>query len=84
LSAIEAEGAVVFAVSDTGVGIPSDDLPRVFERFYRVDRSRAGSGTGLGLSIAKHIVEAHGGRIWAQSREGQGSVFYFSIPVTPN
>ncbi len=84
LSATEAEGAVVFAVSDTGVGIPSDDLPRVFERFYRVDRSRAGSGTGLGLSIAKHIVEAHGGRIWAQSREGQGSVFYFSIPVTPN
>lgn len=81
LSAKEEEGAVVFAVRDTGVGIPSDDLPRIFERFYRVDKSRAGSGTGLGLSIAKHIVEAHGGRIWAQSREGEGSALYFSIPV---
>ncbi|MFZ5858853.1 MAG: sensor histidine kinase, partial [Chloroflexota bacterium] len=81
LSAKEENGVVVFAVRDTGAGIPSDDLPRIFERFYRVDRSRAGSGTGLGLSIAKHIVEAHGGRIWAQSREGQGSVFYFSIPM---
>jgi len=73
--------SVVFAVRDSGAGIPSDDLPRIFERFYRVDKSRAGSGTGLGLSIAKHIVEAHGGRIWAQSREGQGSVFCFSIPI---
>ncbi len=77
----EEEGAVVFAVRDTGVGIPSDDLPRIFERFYRVEKSRTGSGTGLGLSIAKHIVEAHGGRIWAQSREGEGSVFCFSIPM---
>jgi two-component system phosphate regulon sensor histidine kinase PhoR len=81
LSAKEENGSVVFAVRDTGVGIPSDDLPRIFERFYRVDRSRTGSGTGLGLSIAKHIVEAHGGKIWAQSREGQGSVFYFSVPM---
>lgn len=84
LSVREEETSIVFAVRDTGIGIPADDLPRIFERFYRVDRSRAGSGTGLGLSIAKHIVEAHGGRIWAQSREGEGSVFYFSIPVTPN
>jgi two-component system phosphate regulon sensor histidine kinase PhoR len=81
LSAQEDEGAVIFAVRDTGIGIPSDDLPRIFERFYRVDKSRAGSGTGLGLSIAKHIVDAHGGRIWAQSREGEGSVFFFSIPT---
>ena len=73
--------SVIFAVRDTGVGIPADDLPRIFERFYRVDKSRTGSGTGLGLSIAKHIVEAHGGRIWAQSREGEGSAFFFSIPV---
>jgi two-component system phosphate regulon sensor histidine kinase PhoR len=83
LSAKEKEGAIVFAVRDTGIGIPSDDLPRIFERFYRVDRSRAGSGTGLGLSIAKHIVEAHGGRIWAKSEEEKGSTFYFEIPMLP-
>lgn len=80
LSAKEEGESVVFAVRDTGIGIPSDDLPRIFERFYRVDKSRAGSGTGLGLSIARHIVEAHGGKIWAESREGEGSMFCFSIP----
>jgi two-component system phosphate regulon sensor histidine kinase PhoR len=73
--------AVQFAVRDTGVGIPADEISRVFERFYRVDKSRAGSGTGLGLSIAKHIVEAHRGKIWVESAEGQGSTFYFTIPV---
>lgn len=73
-------GEVRFAVRDTGIGIPEEDVPRIFERFYRVDKSRAGSGTGLGLSIAKHIVEAHGGKIWAESIEGRGSTFYFSIP----
>jgi two-component system, OmpR family, phosphate regulon sensor histidine kinase PhoR len=72
--------SVQFAVRDTGVGIPADEVPRVFERFYRVDKSRAGSGTGLGLSIAKHIVEAHRGKIWVESVEGQGSTFYFTIP----
>ena len=75
------DGSVRFAVRDTGIGIPADDVPRIFERFYRVDKSRTGSGTGLGLSIAKHIVEAHQGKIWAESREGQGSTFYFSIPI---
>jgi two-component system phosphate regulon sensor histidine kinase PhoR len=74
------EETVRFAVRDTGVGIPEDEVSRIFERFYRVDKSRTGNGTGLGLSIAKHIVEAHGGKIWAESREGEGSTFYFTIP----
>jgi two-component system phosphate regulon sensor histidine kinase PhoR len=84
---IEAESAVsgvIFAVRDSGVGIPSESLTRIFERFYRVDKSRTGSGTGLGLSISKHIIEAHGGKIWADSKEGRGSVFYFEIPVATN
>ncbi|MDX9991644.1 MAG: ATP-binding protein [Anaerolineales bacterium] len=70
-----------FSVRDTGLGIPTDDLPRIFERFYRVDRSRSGGGTGLGLSIARHLVEAHSGKIWAESREGDGSTFCFTIPI---
>jgi two-component system, OmpR family, phosphate regulon sensor histidine kinase PhoR len=77
----EVDTSVQFAVRDTGVGIPADEISRIFERFYRVDKSRAGSGTGLGLSIAKHIVEAHRGKIWVESIEGQGSTFYFTIPV---
>lgn len=81
LSAAQEGEAVVFAVQDTGVGIPADDLPRIFERFYKADRARSGGGTGLGLSIARHLVEAHGGRIWAESEEGRGSRFCFSIPV---
>ncbi|HEX2996053.1 MAG TPA: ATP-binding protein [Anaerolineales bacterium] len=80
LFAAPADGEVRFGVRDTGIGIPADEVSRIFERFYRVDKSRTGSGTGLGLSIAKHIVEAHGGRIWADSVEGQGSTFYFTIP----
>ena len=77
------DGSVRFGVCDTGIGIPADEVSRIFERFYRVDKSRAGSGTGLGLSIAKHIVEAHKGKIWAESVEGRGSTFYFTIPNAP-
>lgn len=74
---------IVFSVSDTGIGIAGEDMERIFERFYKVDKARTGGGTGLGLSIAKQIVEAHGGRIWVESSEGKGSTFYFTIPVKP-
>ena len=70
-----------FSVSDTGAGIPADDLTRIFERFYKADKARSGSGTGLGLAIAKHVVAAHGGEIWIESTEGKGSTFYFTIPL---
>jgi two-component system phosphate regulon sensor histidine kinase PhoR len=73
---------VVLYVSDTGPGIPPEDLPRVFERFYRVDkhRSREGGGSGLGLSIVRHLAEAQGGRVWVESRVGEGSTFFLSLP----
>lgn len=72
---------VTVSVSDTGVGIPPDEIGRIFERFYIVDRarSRRKSGTGLGLAIAKHIVEAHGGRIWAKSDGRSGATFFFTL-----
>jgi two-component system phosphate regulon sensor histidine kinase PhoR len=73
---------IEISVRDNGMGIPREDLPRVFERFYRVDkgRSQALGGTGLGLSIVKHIVQAHAGRVWAESQLGEGSTFYFTLP----
>jgi two-component system, OmpR family, phosphate regulon sensor histidine kinase PhoR len=72
---------MTFSVKDTGIGIPADDLPRIFERFYKTDRARTENGTGLGLAISRHIVEAHGGKIWVESIEGQGSTFSFTIPL---
>jgi len=79
LHAIEVE----ICVRDNGPGIPEADLPHIFERFYRVDkgRSREKGGTGLGLSIVKHIVQLHGGRVWCESKLGQGTAFFFSLPL---
>jgi two-component system phosphate regulon sensor histidine kinase PhoR len=77
---VEGDNAIV-SVTDTGPGIPRQDLTRVFERFYKVDRARGQSGTGLGLAIARHIVEGHGGRIWAESEPGHGAAFRFTLPV---
>lgn len=71
---------VVVEIADTGMGIQPDELARIFERFYKTDRSRAMGGTGLGLAISKHIIQAHGGEIWAQSDGKSGSAFYFALP----
>lgn len=73
---------ILVSVTDTGIGIPPDDLPRVFERFYKVDKSRSQGASGLGLAIAKHIVEAHNGKIWAESEAGKGSSFFFWLPLS--
>ncbi|HTP06728.1 MAG TPA: ATP-binding protein [Anaerolineae bacterium] len=81
ITAVESGDEVTVSVADNGVGIPAEDLPRIFERFYKVDRARGKSGTGLGLAIARHVVEAHGGRIWAESVEGKGATFYFTLPL---
>jgi two-component system phosphate regulon sensor histidine kinase PhoR len=82
VSARSRDAEVEFSIADTGVGISAEDLPRIFERFYKADRSRSSGGTGLGLSIARHIVEGHGGRIWVESAEGKGSTFFFTLPVS--
>lgn len=75
------EGELTVSVSDDGPGIPPHQVPNVFTRFWHARRGAATRGTGLGLSIAKGIAEAHGGRIWVESREGEGSTFFFAIPV---
>lgn len=75
------EESVIVSVYDTGIGISKEDLPHVFERFYKADKARPRGGSGLGLAIAKHTVQAHGGSIWAQSEEGKGSTFSFSLPI---
>jgi two-component system phosphate regulon sensor histidine kinase PhoR len=77
------DGTAQIVISDTGIGIPSEDLPRVFERFYRVDkaRSREMGGTGLGLSIVKHVIEQMDGTVVVSSRLGEGSRFTLTVPI---
>jgi signal transduction histidine kinase len=83
ISAQRIDNVIKVSVADTGEGIPAEDLPNMFERFYRVDKSRArnGGGSGLGLTIAKRLVEAHGGTIGVQSELGKGSCFFFTLPI---
>jgi two-component system phosphate regulon sensor histidine kinase PhoR len=72
---------IALQVRDNGVGIAAEDLPHIFERFYKADRARSGGGTGLGLAIAKHLVERHGGRIWAESVPQHGTTVVFTLPL---
>ena len=85
ISAARQDDDIYISVKDSGIGIPPEHLANLFTRFYRVDKSRsrnAGGGSGIGLTIAKHLVEAHGGRIWAESKgDGQGSTFTFSLKI---
>ncbi len=81
----ERDPVALVAVRDTGIGIPTSALPRIFERFYRVDpaRSRAEGGTGLGLAIVRHLVHAMGGEVWAESELGQGTTVFFTLLPAP-
>jgi len=85
ISAVQKDKMAVVVIADTGAGIPSQDLPHVFERFYRVDktRSREEGGTGLGLAIAQEIAEAHGGKIEVESELNKGSTFSVTLPISP-
>jgi signal transduction histidine kinase len=81
--ALHPSSFVVFEVADTGAGVPPEELPRIFERFYRTDKARAREtgGTGLGLAIVQRLVEMQGGRIWASSTLGSGTTFHVALPA---
>ena len=81
----ETNGKILCTIRDTGIGIPEEDIPHIFEDFYRAGNVEKGSGTGLGLSIAKRIIQAHGGEIWVKSPcadTGVGSEFVFTLPIS--
>jgi two-component system phosphate regulon sensor histidine kinase PhoR len=80
VSAEVTDAGLAVHVKDNGAGILPEDLPRIFERFYKADRARGGGGTGLGLAVARHTIEAHGGRITVESRPEEGSQFTFVLP----
>ena len=81
LRAWQDDGQVVVAISDEGPGISPEDLPHLFERFYRAKGARKAEGIGLGLYITRALVEAHGGRVWVESEVGKGSTLYFTLPA---
>jgi two-component system, OmpR family, phosphate regulon sensor histidine kinase PhoR len=81
VTARKEEASIQVCFEDTGVGVAAADLPRIFERFYKADKSRNSDGAGLGLAIARHIVDSFGGRIWVDSMEGKGSKFCFTLPI---
>ena len=85
-SILASEDRVAVEIVDNGEGIPPEDLPHVFDRFYRGEKSRTrqGDGAGLGLAIAKAIVEAHGGRIWVENVHPHGARFVFTLPIAPS
>jgi signal transduction histidine kinase len=76
-------GEVLIWVKDTGIGLPAETMPHLFDRFWQASAENRSQGAGLGLPIVKGLVEAHGGRVWAESTPGSGSCFYFTLPVAP-
>jgi len=85
VSVTQDDGALSVSVADTGQGIPEVDLPHIFDRYYRgpEPKEKRAGGSGIGLAVVKELVEAHGGRVWARSTPGQGSVFFFTLPIVP-
>jgi signal transduction histidine kinase len=84
INASTRDNSLIFSIADNGIGVSPDDLPRLFEKFYRGSQreARAQHGTGLGLAIVRSIAERHGGRVWVDSKLGKGSMFYLQIPLT--
>jgi signal transduction histidine kinase len=82
VNSVQKDGSIIVSFKDYGIGIPKEKLSKIFDRFYRVDEvSKDFSGLGIGLFVSSEIIKQHGGKIWAESNEGEGSTFYFSLPV---